>query len=84
MDELYLQIKRYSTKSIHIEKEEYEEEESEYEEIEYEENPNNKEYTKNELKEFFPYIKNFGPKKLSIKKFTIHSKTTIQKFFKTT
>ena len=84
LDELYLQIKRYSTKSIHIEKEEYEEEESEYEEIEYEENPNNKEYTKNELKEFFPYIKNFGPKKLSIKKFMIHSKTTIQKFFKTT
>ena len=83
LDELYLQIKRYSTKNIHIKKEGYEEkEESEYKEIEYEENPNNEEYTKDELKEFFPDIYNFGPQKLSIKKFMIHSKTTIQNFFK--
>jgi len=82
LDELFLQIKRYSTKSINIKKEEYEEEESEYEEIEYEENPTNKEYTKEELKEFFPDINNFGPKKLSIKKFMIHSKANIQNFLK--
>ena len=80
LNELYLQIKKYSTKNIYTEKEESEEEESEYEE--YEENPNNEEYTKDELKEFFPDINNCGPQKLSIKKFMIYSKTDITNFLK--